>query len=242
VAKELAGKLPDEGDQVRLYRALTQGEKGKGQIAKAVPSAGSELVLPASKPVANHVLLGRAPYESAKLQPVADGQVLRGDDATARFLDHSPWLQYSFVCRGPDRALSFFKGGLLVVPDGQWPAEYAERELVFSAEDEKSRSGWRDGKARHREEARLDCPAMLTITEAFGPGSCVAVPLVQRDVRERERVPAKADSPPRASKRKREEPGERRVRQRTDIGATAAPRAGNPVSNASFALPGRHKQ
>jgi hypothetical protein len=66
--------------------------------------------------------------------------------------------------------------------------------------------------------------------------------LVQRDVRERERVPAKADSAPRASKRKREEPAERRVRQRTDIGATAAPRAGNPVSNASFAPPGRHKQ
>lgn len=177
VARELAGKLPDDGDQVRLYRALTQGEKGKGQIAKAVPSAGSQVVLPASKPVANHVLLGRAPYESAKLQPVADGQVRRGDDATARFLDHSPWLQYSFVCRGPQQALSFFKGGLLVVPDAQWPTEYAERELVFSAEDEKSRSGWRDGKVRHREEAHLDCPAMLAITEAFGPGSCVAVPL-----------------------------------------------------------------
>ncbi len=180
VAAELAGKLPDDSDQVRLYRALTQGEKGKGQIAKAVPSASSQLVLPASKPVDRQVLLGRAPYESAKLQPVADGQVLRGDDATARFLDTSPWLQYSFVCRGPDRALAFFKGGLMVVPDAQWPGNYADRELVFSAEDEKSRSGWRDGKARHREEARLDCPAVLAITKAFAPGSCVAVPLAMQ--------------------------------------------------------------
>ena len=66
----------------------------------------------------------------------------------------------------------------------------------------------------------------------------------QRDVRERERerIPARADSAPRASKRKREESGERRVRQRVEAGETAAPRAGNPVANASSALPGRHKQ
>ena len=32
VARELAGRLPDDSDQVRLYRALTQGEKGKGQL------------------------------------------------------------------------------------------------------------------------------------------------------------------------------------------------------------------
>ena len=64
----------------------------------------------------------------------------------------------------------------------------------------------------------------------------------QRDVRERERIPARADSAPRASKRKREEPGERRVRQRVDAGATAAPRAANAGTGNSRALPGKWKQ
>jgi hypothetical protein len=177
-AAELAGLLPRQGlDSVQLYRRLTQGMHGKGHIAKAVPASGGQVVLPGRKRCDRHLLLGRAPYETAKLQAVPDADVLRGEDATARYLDASPWLQYSFVCRREDQSLSFFKGGLLVVPDAQWPKQYADRHLVFSAEDEKSRSGWRDGKARHRQDAAFDGAAMLAITEAFGPGSCVAVPL-----------------------------------------------------------------
>src|SRR5205823_14214462 len=75
-----------------------------------------------------------------------------------------------------DKPLSFCKGALLVVPDHLWPAAYAERDMVFSAEDEKSRSGWRERKARHANDADVDFAGILSLSEAYAPGSCVAVP------------------------------------------------------------------
>jgi hypothetical protein len=60
--------------------------------------------------------------------------------------------------------------------------------------------------------------------------------------REQERISAKADSAPRAIKRKREEPEERRARQRIDAGATAAPRAAHAGDGNSRALSGRQQQ
>ena len=63
------------------------------------------------------------------------------------------------------------------MPDGLWPdGQYAQCEIVMSAEDEKTRTGWTTEKNRHKEPACIDFAAMLAVTEAYGPGSCVAVP------------------------------------------------------------------
>ncbi|ULJ74446.1 shikimate kinase [Rhizobium gallicum] len=62
------------------------------------------------------------------------------------------------------------------MPDKMWPAAYADRGLVLSAEDVKCHSSWTKGKDRAKVDTPLECVGILQATEVFAPGSLVAVP------------------------------------------------------------------
>lgn len=180
VAEELVGDGMDtlELRSEALYRGLVQGPYSTGHIAMAVPSSDGKLHLPRTKRVGRHVIVARGPYERAKLQPVAEADVAT-TGATSQALGEWVTLQYSFVARACDedparRELFFAKGLLVVVPEVLWPASYADRDFVLSAEDEKSRSSWITGKHRHRKDASFEAAGILSIGEVHGPGSAVA--------------------------------------------------------------------
>jgi hypothetical protein len=111
-------------------------------------------------------VLYRDPCEKPKMQAVG-GERVSTDSATAKFLEEAVWLQHTFVGRNQtqyeethEEELSFFKGAMLVVPDHLWPNDgpYAECDTVFSAEDEKTRTGWdrKEHKKRHKDPIRID--------------------------------------------------------------------------------------
>ncbi|KUM23573.1 shikimate kinase [Mesorhizobium loti] len=171
-----------------LYRTVTAGHMD-GPSAVAVPSSDDCVHVPTLKSETltgrGGVLIGRAPYDKANLRPFAARQVRSaGDgDATAAFLDQCVAIQYSFDVAekkakklAGDDPMFFAKGILIVVPDKMWPADYAERGLVLSAEDVKSHSNWTTSKDRAKADTSLDCVGILQATEVFAPGSLVAVP------------------------------------------------------------------
>ncbi|NRP75567.1 Shikimate kinase [Ensifer psoraleae] len=171
-----------------LFRTVTGGHiDGPGAVA--VPSGDECLHLPTLKSEtltgANGVLIGRSPYDKPNLRPFAAGLVRSavGGDPTAAFLDTCVAMQYSFnVAQKSGEELAaddptfFAKGILIVVPDEMWPAAYADRGLVMSAEDVKCHSHWTTGKDRVKEDTPLDGLGILQATEVFAPGSLVAVP------------------------------------------------------------------
>ncbi len=181
-----AGKTSLQGEE--LFRTVTAGNI-EGAYAVAVPSSDAKLHLPAQKTPdrgadAAGVLLGRAPYDKPNLRPIEPSRVGEPEDATAKFLTESTAIQYSFV--GAESAaagqtseapLFFAKGLLVVVPDAKWPPDYADRSVVFSAEDIKTHSDWVTKKDRHTRDTRLVATGILQATEVFGPGSLAAVPV-----------------------------------------------------------------
>ncbi|MCV3211909.1 hypothetical protein OEZ53_35540, partial [Mesorhizobium sp. YC-2] len=171
-----------------LFRTVTAGHiDGPGAVA--VPSGDGHVHVPTLKSETltgrDGVLIGRSPYDKPNLRPFAAGQVRSAvdGDPTAGFLDQCVAIQYSFnVAQKSGEKLAaadptfFAKGILIVVPDEMWPADYAERGLVMSAEDVKSHSNWTKGKDRVTVDTSLDCVGILQATEVFAPGSLVAVP------------------------------------------------------------------
>ncbi|GLR89683.1 XopAD/skwp family type III secretion system effector [Bradyrhizobium iriomotense] len=169
-----------------LFRTVTAGHiDGPGAVA--VPSGDGSLHVPTLKSdtLSGGVLIGRAPYDKPNLRPFFPEQVksARDGDPTAMFLDKCVAIQYSFnVAQKSGEKLAakdhslFAKGILIVVPDEMWPANYADRGLVLSAEDVKCHSSWTNGKDRAKVDTPVDCVGILQATEVFAPGSLVAVP------------------------------------------------------------------
>ncbi|MEY9404677.1 hypothetical protein ABIF79_011116 [Bradyrhizobium japonicum] len=171
-----------------LFRTVTAGHiNGPGAVA--VPSDDGCLHVPTLKSDTltgkGGVLLGRSPYDKPNLRPFAAGRVKSAvdGDPTAAFLDRNVAMQYSFSIaqKSQDKLAaedpSFFaKGILIVVPDEMWPAEYADRGLVMSAEDVKCHSSWTERKDRAKVDVQVECVGILQATELFAPGSLVAVP------------------------------------------------------------------
>ncbi|WFU07411.1 hypothetical protein QA648_35805 (plasmid) [Rhizobium sp. CB3171] len=69
---------------------------------------------------------------------------------------------------------------MIVVPDEMWPADFAERGVVMSAEDVKCHSSWLEEKDRVKADTALECVGILQATEVFAPGSLVAVPTAEQ--------------------------------------------------------------
>ncbi|WP_244749619.1 XopAD/skwp family type III secretion system effector [Mesorhizobium sp. L-2-11] len=171
-----------------LFRTVTAGHiDGPGAVA--VPSNDECLHVPTLKSETltgtSGVLVGRSPYDKPNLRPFAAERVkLAVDgDPTAVFLDNCTAIQYSFnVAQKSGRELAaddptfFAKGILIVVPDKMWPAAYADRVLIMSAEDVKCHASWTTSKDRVKVDTTVDCLGILQATEVFAPGSLVAVP------------------------------------------------------------------
>ncbi|WOH80258.1 shikimate kinase [Bradyrhizobium sp. BEA-2-5] len=171
-----------------LFRMVTAGHiDGSGAVA--VPSSDDYLHVSQRKSETltgtGGVLIGRSPYDNPNLRPLAYERVKSAADGdpTAAFLDRCVSMQYSFSVAEKSREQlaaddpSFFaKGILIVVPDELWPADYADRGLVMSAEDVKCHSSWTERKDRVKADTLVDCVGILQATEVFAPGSLVAVP------------------------------------------------------------------
>ncbi|MBB4264013.1 shikimate kinase [Bradyrhizobium sp. CIR3A] len=172
----------------QLFRMVTAGHiDAPGGVA--VPSSDDYLHVPKCKSETltgtGGVLIGRSPYDKPNLRPLAAERVRSAADGdpTAAFLDRCVAMQYSFsVAQKSQEELAahdpsfFVKGILIVVPDGMWPANYADRGLVMSAEDVKCHSSWTERKDRANVDTPVDCVGILQATEVFAPGSLVAVP------------------------------------------------------------------
>ncbi|WP_136625458.1 shikimate kinase [Mesorhizobium norvegicum] len=175
-----------------LFRTVTGGHiEGPGAIA--VPSSDECLHVPTGKSKTltrdAGVLVGRSPYDKPNLRPFAADRVrsARDGDRTAAFLDRCVAFQYSFNVAhrsgaglAADDPTFFAKGILIVVPDEMWPAAFAERGVVMSAEDVKCHSRWLEKKDRVKADTALECVGILQATEVFAPGSLVAVPSVEQ--------------------------------------------------------------
>jgi len=179
-----------------LFRTLTTANIS-GPHAVAVPSSDGKVHLPAAKRAdvgtdSPGILLGRSPYDKPNLRPIPTTGVGNPEGATAKFLDEASGFQYTFVAEPPDGqgpatvgdrdgkqrdvALHGLKGVLVLIPDELWPLDFADRSVVFSAEDVKTHSGWINSKDRHTRDTAMLTTGILQATEAYGPGSMVAVP------------------------------------------------------------------
>ncbi|WP_456632510.1 shikimate kinase [Bradyrhizobium sp. USDA 10063] len=175
-----------------LFRTVTGGHIG-GSGAIAVPSSDQYLHVPTGKSKTltrdAGVLVGRSPFDKPNLRPIAADRVrsARDGDRTAAFLDQCVAFQYSFNVAhrsgaglAADDPTFFAKGILIVVPDEMWPADFAERGVVMSAEDVKCHSRWLKEKDRVKADTALECVGILQATEVFAPGSLVAVPSAEQ--------------------------------------------------------------
>ncbi|THK34122.1 shikimate kinase [Ensifer sp. MPMI2T] len=175
-----------------LFRTVTGGHI-EGSSAIAVPSSDECLHVPTGKSKTltrdAGVLVGRSPYDKPNLRPFAADRVRSAHDGdrTAAFLDRCVAFQYSFNVAhrsgaglAADDPTFFAKGILIVVPDEMWPAAFAERGVVMSAEDVKCHSHWTQAKDRVKADTGLECVGILQATEVFAPGSLVAVPSVEQ--------------------------------------------------------------
>ena len=175
----------------------------RGHIAVAVPT-DEKLALPSAKSrefdaAPGGLLIGRSPYDQANLRPIPLEKIgtAKGGDATARFLDQTWAMQYSFVGlekeagkkkgdeqqsdeQQSDPNLMFAKGILVVVPDKLWPQVYQNTPLVISSEDPKAESAWKERKQRATSEQRRSFLGALVATELFAPGSLVGMPIAEQ--------------------------------------------------------------
>ncbi|WP_175425998.1 XopAD/skwp family type III secretion system effector [Ralstonia solanacearum] len=174
----------------RLYELLV-GAGITGVQGTAVPSADSKLYLPGGKGepfdrAGGPVLLGKPPYDKPNLIPVPAERVgtpAQGD-ATARFLDTTFALQYSYTAWDESRTrtarddapMLHGKGVAIVVPDALWPKDN-DAQWVWSTEDMKVHSSWTRRRERDRLPARMDTVGSLRLKDIFPPGALIAVPI-----------------------------------------------------------------
>ena len=197
-AAELVGTLAQRlqsGEALNkedLFRGATSALV-RGHIAVAVPT-DEMLVLPSAKSREfdagpGGLLIGRSPYDQANLRPIPLGKIgtAKSGDATARFLDQTWAMQYSFVGlekkgdeRQRDPNLMFAKGILVVVPDKLWPKAYQNTPMVISSEDPKAESAWKERKQRATSEQQRSFQGALVATELFAPGSLVGMPIAEQ--------------------------------------------------------------
>ncbi|MEF9387442.1 XopAD/skwp family type III secretion system effector [Ralstonia solanacearum species complex bacterium KE056] len=174
----------------RLYELLV-GAGITGVQGIAVPSADSKLYLPGGKGdpfdrAGGPVLLGKPPYDKPNLIPVPAEHVgTPGQgDATARFLDTTFALQYSYTAWDESRTrtarddapMLHGKGVAIVVPDALWPKDN-DAQWVWSTEDMKVHSSWTRRRERDRLPARMDTVGSLRLKDIFPPGTLIAVPI-----------------------------------------------------------------
>ncbi len=174
----------------RLYELLV-GAGITGVQGVAVPSADSKVYLPSEKSgpfdrAGGPVLLGKPPYDKPNLIPVPAERVgtpAQGD-ATARFLDTTFALQYSYTAWDESRTrtarddapMLHGKGVAIVVPDALWPKDN-DAQWVWSTEDMKVHSSWTRRRERDRLPARMNTVGSLRLKDIFPPGALIAVPI-----------------------------------------------------------------
>lgn len=176
-----------------VYQLITTaGVKGASRIAwpMANAPAGGQIMLPQllrndrgdgggnGHDDDGHVLVGRAPYDSIRSLQQAKMVSARSErvKVTQQLLETSVSLQYGSVqsrmTAAGGKELIFAKGVLVVVrdEDWKWPVD-----IVMSANDIKSASSWTESKRRATTDEQFDGIGVLMVTEAWAPGSAVAV-------------------------------------------------------------------
>ncbi|SBV50200.1 putative type III effector protein XopAD [Xanthomonas bromi] len=184
---QLEALQPTGDDPLWLYKRLIGGGY-RGQRVRAVPSADDKVHLPQQRSQAFDVaggplLLGKPPYDKENLLPVPEQRIATAakGDATAAFLSRSFGIQYSYTGfddrSGIDPQMLHSKGMLVVVPEQQWPAEFADTDLACSKEDLKTLSCWTSGRDRGALPRDILSTGSLRLKDIVEPGRLGALPI-----------------------------------------------------------------
>ncbi|MFE8645797.1 XopAD/skwp family type III secretion system effector [Sphingomonas sp. NCPPB 2930] len=185
--------LPPELSQLALFELATSGGY-EGQRIRAVPSADDKVHLPPERSRAfdaagGPLLVGKPPYDKENLLPVSPERVatLAQGDATAEFLSRSFGIQYSYTGfddrSSEDAEMLHSKGMLIVVPQENWPAQFADMDLACSKEDLKTLSRWTAGRDRGAVPQDMLSTGSLRLKDIVEPGRLGALPI--RELRKR---------------------------------------------------------
>ncbi len=180
---------PGSGELVSTYR-LAVGGGYQGQRVRAVPSADDKVHLPRQRSetfdaAGGPLLLGKPPYDKENLLPVPEERVatMAQGDATAEFLSQSFGIQYSYTGfddgSGDDPQMLHSKGMLIVVPKTNWPADFADKDLVCSKEDLKTLSSWTSGRDRDALPRDMRSTGSLRLKDIVEPGRLGALPIAE---------------------------------------------------------------
>ncbi|WP_409976701.1 XopAD/skwp family type III secretion system effector [Xanthomonas graminis] len=180
---------PGSGELLSTYK-LAVGGGYQGQRVKAVPSADDKVHLPRQRSQAfdaagGPLLLGKPPYDKENLLPVPEERVatVAQGDATAEFLSQSFGIQYSYTGfddgSGDDPQMLHSKGMLIVVPKTNWPADFANKDLVCSKEDLKTLSSWTTGRDRNALPRDMRSTGSLRLKDIAEPGRLGALPIAE---------------------------------------------------------------
>ncbi|WDM67251.1 MULTISPECIES: XopAD/skwp family type III secretion system effector [Xanthomonas] len=187
--RQLEALQPVQGEPLALYR-LAVGGGYQGQRVRAVPSADDKVHLPQQRSQAFDVaggplLLGKPPYDKENLLPVPEDRIatVAKGDATAEFLSQSFGIQYSYTGfddrSGLDLQMLHSKGMLVVVPEKNWPVDFADTDLVCSKEDLKTLSCWTNGRDRSALPRDMLSTGSLRLKEIVEPGRLGALPIAE---------------------------------------------------------------
>ncbi|MDH4909949.1 hypothetical protein MN091_20800 [Xanthomonas euvesicatoria] len=178
---------PTGDDPLWVYRPLISGGY-QGQRVRAVPSADDKVHLPQQRSQAfdlagGPLLLGKPPYDKENLLPVPEQRIatVAQGDATAAFLSQCFGIQYSYTGfddrSGVDPQMLHSKGMLVVVPEKQWPAAFADTDLACSKEDLKTLSCWTNGRDRGALPRDILSTGSLRLKDIVEPGRLGALPI-----------------------------------------------------------------
>ncbi|WP_419745623.1 XopAD/skwp family type III secretion system effector [Xanthomonas phaseoli] len=178
---------PTGDDPLWVYRPLIGGGY-QGQRVRAVPSADDKVHLPQQRSQAfdlagGPLLLGKPPYDKENLLPVPEQRIatVAQGDATAAFLSQCFGIQYSYTGfddrSGVDPQMLHSKGMLVVVPEQQWPAAFADTDLACSKEDLKTLSCWTNGRDRGALPRDILSTGSLRLKDIVEPGRLGALPI-----------------------------------------------------------------
>ncbi|WP_460198945.1 XopAD/skwp family type III secretion system effector [Xanthomonas campestris pv. passiflorae] len=178
---------PTGDDPLWVYRPLISGGY-QGQRVRAVPSADDKVHLPQQRSQAfdlagGPLLLGKPPYDKENLLPVSEQRIatVAKGDATAAFLSQCFGIQYSYTGfddrSGVDPQMLHSKGMLVVVPEKQWPAAFADTDLACSKEDLKTLSCWTNGRDRGALPRDILSTGSLRLKDIVEPGRLGALPI-----------------------------------------------------------------
>ncbi|WP_372469391.1 XopAD/skwp family type III secretion system effector [Xanthomonas dyei] len=187
--RQLEALQPVAGEALALYR-LAVGGGYQGQRVRAVPSADDNVHLPRQRSQAfdaagGPLLLGKPPYDKENLLPVPEDRVATAakGDATAEFLSQSFGIQYSYTGfddrSGVDAQMLHSKGMLVVVPENNWPVDFADTDLVCSKEDLKTLSRWTNGRDRSALPRDMLSTGSLRLKDIVEPGRLGALPIAE---------------------------------------------------------------